>query len=161
MEDPRVTELQRQLEIEQQVKAGAEKLLQNYASHARHLQDEAKRALEESRDKIGIITNQLSRLHKELQMGAGDDKTGVRNGANAPRSETSGGSQLDVASIETRVAELKQRLVVERAMLQGASKAVKLLKNKNADKGAKQQVSSFFGENAQFVSTCTHRKHGT
>ncbi len=137
------------MEIEQQVKAGAEKLLQNYASHGpRHLQDEAKRALEESRDKIGIITNQLSRLHKELQV-LGEKQAvggqGFRNGAGtggpARFDSPAAASELGENCVETRVAELKQRLLVERAVLNGATNAVKLMKgNKQADKSAKQKV---------------------
>ncbi|CAL8107883.1 unnamed protein product [Calicophoron daubneyi] len=57
-----VAELQRALDIELQVKSGAQRLIDTYKSGPRHILEEARRQYEDANNKIGFLRNQLIRV---------------------------------------------------------------------------------------------------
>ncbi|CAH8473931.1 unnamed protein product [Schistosoma margrebowiei] len=151
--EQRLAELQKALDIELQVRSGAERLIQTYKSGPRHFLEEARKQYENANNKIGFIRNQMIRVK---QMNEGFCQTDTSSIAS--RSENTSDTAKANGSINTsssvsnhqesfliwkdKVMELAHRLRVERALFVGSKKAVNaVLDNQiHVDKSRKLQA---------------------
>ncbi|KAK3869101.1 hypothetical protein Pcinc_025566 [Petrolisthes cinctipes] len=136
--DQRLLSLERQLEIELKVKAGAENMIQMYSTgpmRDKKLLGEAQQMLADSKAKIEYI--KMRRLKaKQSQTENGLDAEGK------PKGEAANKYNLETP-VDVRVEELIHRLHVECRCMEGAKNAVRMLQaNKVAvDKKYLQEVS--------------------
>ncbi|CAH8443515.1 unnamed protein product [Heterobilharzia americana] len=151
--DQRLAELQKALDIELQVRSGAERLIQTYKSGPRHILEEAKKQYENANNKIGFIRNQMIRV-KQMNEGfyQSDNSSLGSSGENLSDSAKANGSIGSAASIsknqesfliwKDKVMELAHRLRVERALFAGSRKAVNAVLDNQAhvDKYRKLQA---------------------
>ncbi|CAI2724045.1 unnamed protein product [Schistosoma spindalis] len=145
--DQRLAELQKALDIELQVRSGAERLIQTYKSGPRHFLEEARKQYENANNKIGFIRNQMIRV-KQMNEGfcqtdtssLGSD-TAKANGSINTASSVSN-HQESFLIWKDKVMELAHRLRVERALFVGSKKAVSaVLDNQiHVDKSRKLQA---------------------
>nr|CAH8827025.1 unnamed protein product [Trichobilharzia regenti] len=148
--EQRLGELQKALDIELQVRSGAERLIQTYKSGPRHILDEAKKQYENANNKIGFIRNQMIRVKQMNEGFCQSDTSSLGSGADS-LSDTSktNGSMTSVSNNQEsfliwkdKVIELAHRLRVERALFTGSRKAVNAVLDNQAhvDKYRKLQV---------------------
>ncbi|KAH8851223.1 Serine/threonine-protein kinase N2 [Schistosoma japonicum] len=151
--DQRLAELQKALDIELQVRSGAERLIQTYKSGPRHILEEAKKQYENANNKIGFIRNQMIRVKQmnegfyqpdAASLGTGSENisdTSKTNGSINSNSSVSG-NQEGFLIWKDKVMELAHRLRVERALFVGSKKAVNAVLDNQAhvDKYRKLQA---------------------
>lgn len=132
--------LEKQLNIEMKVKNGAENMIQSITSghHGRDkkLLSEAQQMLADSKAKIEFLKLRILKTRQNRQM----HKMNVGNGGSGGGG---GGTEEGKAtSLEERVAEMKHRLCIEAAVVEGAKNVIRILNNtKVPDKKALQEVS--------------------
>lgn len=138
--DKLLMSLEKQLNIEMKVKNGAENMIQSISSghHGRDkkLLSEAQQMLADSKAKIEFLKLRILKMRQNRQMQRmNTDNGGVGGG--------SGGEDTGKASsLEERVAEMKHRLCIEAAVVEGAKNVIRTLQNsKVPDKKALQEVS--------------------
>lgn len=144
--DRKLASLEKQLNIELKVKQGAENMIQSISSsnqsRDKKLLAEAHQMLVDSKDKIEYLKLRLSKLSKQQK---GDSASANGDSKNL---EISGGvhSQLD-----ERIAELRNRLRIERAVVEGSKNAIRLLQSdkKVADKKALHEAQTSLHESTQ------------
>ncbi|CAH8441923.1 unnamed protein product [Schistosoma turkestanicum] len=144
--DQRLLELQKALDIELQVRSGAERLTQTYKPGPRHLHEEAKKQYENANSKIGFIRNQMIRV-KQINEGFSQPDTSENisdtTKANGSINTSSVSNNQESFLIwKDKVMELAHRLRVERALFVGSKKAVSaVLDNQvHVDKSRKLQA---------------------
>ncbi|CAH8453815.1 unnamed protein product [Schistosoma rodhaini] len=151
--EQRLTELQKALDIELQVRSGAERLIQTYKSGPRHFLEEARKQYENANNKIGFIRNQMIRV-KQMNEGFYQPDTSPLGSRSENISDTAkpNGSINSASSVSNnqegfliwkdKVMELTHRLRVERALFVGSKKAVSaVLDNQiHVDKSRKLQA---------------------
>lgn len=151
--EQRLTELQKALDIELQVRSGAERLIQTYKSGPRHFLEEARKQYENANNKIGFIRNQMIRV-KQMNEGFYQPDTSPLGSRSENISDTAkpNGSINSASSVSSnqegfliwkdKVMELAHRLRVERALFVGSKKAVSaVLDNQiHVDKSRKLQA---------------------
>lgn len=126
--------LEKQLSIETKVKNGAENMIQSISSghHGRDkkLLAEAHQMLADSKAKIEFLRLRILKV-KQNKL---NNKVPEENGENRPR-------ELET-SLEDRIDELRHRLRIEAAVVDGAKNVIRTLQStKTIDKKALQEVS--------------------
>ena len=139
--DKLLMSLEKQLNIEMKVKNGAENMIQSISSghHGRDkkLLSEAQQMLADSKAKIEFLKLRILKTRQNRQMHRMNVDNGGVGGMGA------GGDEVGKAtSLEERVAEMKHRLCIEAAVVEGAKNVIRTLQNsKVPDKKALQEVS--------------------
>ncbi|KOB71537.1 Serine/threonine-protein kinase N2 [Operophtera brumata] len=142
--DRKLASLEKQLNIELKVKQGAENMIQSISSsnqsRDKKLLAEAHQMLADSKDKIEYLKLRISKLTKQQK---GDSAGANGDGRN---SEMSG-----VALLDERIAELRNRLRIEAAVVEGSKNAIRLLQSdkKVTDKKALQEAQTSLLESTQ------------
>lgn len=137
--DKLLMSLEKQLNIEMKVKNGAENMIQSITSghHGRDkkLLSEAQQMLADSKAKIEFLKLRILKTRQNRQLRMNVDHSGS-GGAGA------GDESGKASSLEERVAEMKHRLCIEAAVVEGAKNVIRTLQNsKVPDKKALQEVS--------------------
>ncbi|XP_019877003.1 serine/threonine-protein kinase N isoform X2 [Aethina tumida] len=125
--------LERQLNIELKVKQGAENMIQSITGKDKKLQTEAQQMLKDSKKKIEYLKMKITKMKHDIsskQRGSMHDLTS--NGGSHPPGEP---------SLEDRIEELKHRLRIEGAVVEGAKNVIKLLSNGTREKSDKKALS--------------------
>ena len=138
--DQQLMHLEKQLDIETKVKHGADQMIVEYSSgHSRtdrKLLTEAQQMSQDSKAKIEYLRMRLMKL-KQSKEAAASTEEGVEGSGVASRSR----KQATEDSLEGRIEELRHRLRIESACLEGAKNVLKLLQStKSTDKKALQEV---------------------
>ncbi|XP_015795944.1 serine/threonine-protein kinase N [Tetranychus urticae] len=157
----RLAILEKQLVIELKVKEGAEKLLQMYTSGSskdKKLLAEAQLMLSDAKEKIEYIKMMVNRVkHKQdlenIAKGENNGSSGVVGSKNYGSSRSGSLSLLDSLSpLEIRIEELRHRLKVECAIVDGARNVIKLYQSsKLTDRKALQEAQSNLLESSQKI----------
>ncbi|XP_072931864.1 serine/threonine-protein kinase N [Epargyreus clarus] len=143
--DRKLASLEKQLNIELKVKQGAENMIQSISSsnqsRDKKLLAEAHQMLADSKDKIEYLKLRISKLSKQQK--------GDNAGANGD------GRSIDMSGVDPlldeRIAELRNRLRIEAAVVEGSKNAIRLLQSdkKVIDKKALQEAQTSLVESTQ------------
>lgn len=175
--DQKLAYLEKQLSIETKVKEGAEKILPIYTSGSsrdKKLAAEAQLMLTDAKDKIEYIKLMINRLNKQkqdseerakLENGSttsvsksgndqvtGDDKG--RGSMDTTNLEAGDNSKLPqvMSSLDIRIEELRHRLKVECAVVEGAKNVIKLYQSsKLTDRKALQEAQSNLSDSSRKI----------
>lgn len=134
----KIENLEKQLNIELKVKQGAENMIQSITGRDKKLLVEAQQMLKDSKKKIEYLKMKITKLRHDIdskQRGCGSmhDLTGNNGDLSTSDLET---------SLDDRIEDLKHRLRVEAAVVEGAKNVIKLLQNGNGrDKSDKKALS--------------------
>ncbi|KAG7302454.1 hypothetical protein JYU34_012360 [Plutella xylostella] len=145
--DRKLASLQKQLNIELKVKQGAENMIHSISasnqSRDKKLLAEAHQMLADSKDKIEYLKLRISKLAKQQQKG--NDSAGANGDGRT--ADMSGVDPL----LDERIAELRNRLRIEAAVVEGSKNAIRLLQSdkKIADKKALQEAQTSLFESTQ------------
>ncbi|KAL0280061.1 UNVERIFIED_CONTAM: hypothetical protein PYX00_001469 [Menopon gallinae] len=132
-QDQRWLSLEKQLNIELKVKAGAENMIASLGNRDRKLLAEAQQMLQDSKAKIEFLRMKINRA-KQFRNDAP---------ANGDRSNKDKFEPSLEAPLEDRIEELRHRLRIEAAVVEGAKNAIKLLQSsKVADKKALNEAQA-------------------
>ncbi|XP_004932509.1 serine/threonine-protein kinase N [Bombyx mori] len=143
--DRKLASLEKQLNIELKVKQGAENMIQSISnsnqSRDKKLLAEAHQMLADSKVKIEYLKLRISKLTKQQK---GDTAGANGDGRN---SDMSGVDAL----LDERIAELRNRLRIEAAVVEGSKNAIRLLQSdkKLTDKKALQEAQTQLLESTQ------------
>lgn len=137
--DKLLMSLEKQLNIEMKVKNGAENMIQSISSghHGRDkkLLSEAQQMLADSKAKIEFLKLRILKMRQNRQM----QRMNVENGVSG---DAQGKAKDWETTLEERVAEMRHRLCIEAAVVEGAKNVIRTLQNsKVPDKKALQEVS--------------------
>ncbi|XP_008192045.1 serine/threonine-protein kinase N isoform X2 [Tribolium castaneum] len=128
----RIENLERQLNIELKVKQGAENMI--HSIRDKKLLSEAQQMLQDSRKKIEYLKMTITKMKHDIdskQRGSMHDLTA--NGDVSHREFE--------PPVDERVEDLKHRLRVEAAVVEGAKNVIKLFQNGSKDKSDKKALS--------------------
>lgn len=134
--DKLLMSLEKQLSIEMKVKNGAENMIQSISSghHGRDkkLLAEAQQMLADSKAKIEFLKLRILKVRQNRAL----NRPNVENGGDG------NGGQKDLeTSLEDRIGEMRHRLCIEAAVVEGAKNVIRTLQNsKVPDKKALQEV---------------------
>ncbi|XP_073974388.1 serine/threonine-protein kinase N isoform X7 [Rhodnius prolixus] len=150
--DLRLVSLEKQLNIELKVKQGAENMLKSLANsgHSRDkkLMGEAQQMLQDSKAKIEYLKMRILKVRQgrgSLRAGGGHDPH--HNGDISDKDQL--GRQLEPPGLEDRVEELRHRLRIEAAVVEGAKNVIRSLQSsKAADKKALQEAQTSLYESS-------------
>ncbi|XP_055609684.1 serine/threonine-protein kinase N isoform X4 [Uranotaenia lowii] len=135
--------LEKQLSIETKVKNGAENMIQSISSghHGRDkkLLAEAHQMLADSKAKIEFLRLRILKVRQNKL----NNKVSEENGENKPR-------ELAENSLEDRIDELRHRLRIEAAVVDGAKNVIRTLQStKTIDKKALQEAQTRLSESSR------------
>ncbi|RWS04375.1 serine/threonine-protein kinase N2-like protein [Dinothrombium tinctorium] len=148
----RILSLEKQYNIEMKVKQGAENMIQMYSgsSKDRKLLAEAQLMLSDAKAKLEYIRMMIVKVKQKQDQEIAKQENGPSNaGAN-------GGKETKLPEImsplEVRIEELRYRLKVECAVVEGAKNVIKLLQSsKQPDRKALQEAQNNLSESSQKV----------
>ena len=143
----RMLSLEKQLDIEMKVKQGAENMIQMYtgSSKDRKLLAEAQQMLTDAKSKIEFIRMMIIKVKQK-------EENQANNSENSQGTPHTNRPNEIMSPLEVRTEELRHRLKVECAVVEGAKNAIKLLQSsKNPDKKALQEAQSSLNESSQKV----------
>lgn len=148
--DKYLQSLEKQLTIEMKVKNGTENMIQsisqNYQSRDKKLLAEAYTMLDDSKAKIEFLKLKILKVKQNRQM----NRTATENG------ELRSSEQLE-SSLEERVEELRHRLRIEAAVVDGAKNVIRTLQsNKTIDKKALQEAQGRLIESSRKLDLLRH-----
>lgn len=148
----RLQSLEKQLAIESKVKQGAENMIQMYSSgkENRKLLQEAQQMLTDAKAKIEYIRMMIVRVkQKQDSFDTGKNDTPVSGNSSGGNAGGNGNQRVSlsrsgsqnvpgfISPLEERIEELRHRLKVELAVVEGAKNVIKMLTSvKTADKKA-------------------------
>ncbi|CAH1101945.1 unnamed protein product [Psylliodes chrysocephalus] len=134
----RIENLEKQLNIEQKVKQGAENMIQSITGKDKKLLWEAQQMLQDSKKKIEYLKMKITKLKHDI-----DSKSRGSIQDLTDNGDLSHGELEPI--LDDRIEDLKHRLRVEAAVVEGAKNVIKLLQNNNnkekSEKKALMEVS--------------------
>ncbi|GIY39159.1 hypothetical protein CEXT_365001 [Caerostris extrusa] len=140
----RLKSLEKQLNIEQKVKNGAENMIQMYSSGSskdKKLSAEAQQMLADSKAKIEYIRMMINKVKHDKVNNVDGVPVGNEGAAKLPEI---------MSPLELRIEELRHRLKVECAVVEGAKNVIRLLQSsKITDRKALQEAQNNLSESSQ------------
>ncbi|RWS31356.1 serine/threonine-protein kinase N2-like protein [Leptotrombidium deliense] len=151
----RLQSLEKQYNIEMKVKQGAENMIQMYSgsSRDRKLLAEAQLMLSDAKSKLEYIRMMIMKVKQKQDQEIAKQENG------SPSVGANGGKDIAklpeiMSPLEVRIEELRHRLKVECAVVDGAKNVVKLLQSSklsSSDRKALQEAQSNLSESSQKV----------
>jgi len=146
----RLSSLEKQLAIEMKVKQGAENMIQMYSSGPskdRKLLQEAQQMLSDAKAKMEYIRLMISRVKQRQE----SEETSSDVASQAPTATTGTTAEI-VSPLEVRIQELRHRLKIEVAVMDGARNVIRLLQSvKEKDKKALAEAQANLQQSSQKV----------
>lgn len=152
----RLQSLEKQLAIEMKVRQGAENMIQMYTngpSKDRKMLADAQQMFADAKAKIEYIRMMIMRVKARESVDGADhpENGGAHSGGPAAPKADSKLPEI-ISPLEVRIEELRHRLKVECAVVEGAKNVIKLLQSARlTDKKALQEAQSNLGESSQKV----------
>lgn len=158
--DPAVAQklatLEKQLMIEMKVKQGAETMIQSYSSNpskdSKKLVQEAQEMLADAKAQIDYFTLMINKVKKQAE--SGPDPSSAAAGTPVNKSGDRKGSSLleMIDPLDVRIDELRHRLKIEIAVMDGARNVIKMLQSaKVVDKKAMSEAQANLSQSSQKV----------
>lgn len=148
--DKLLLSLEKQLNIEMKVKNGAENMIQSLQSghygRDKKLLAEAQQMLTDSKAKIEFLRLRILKVKQNKEHAQKFSQQNATANANENGSIAAGlvPQRLEI-SLEERIEELRHRLRIEAAVVDGAKNVIRILQNRKVpDKKALQEVSYLF-----------------
>ncbi|CAH1284852.1 unnamed protein product [Diabrotica balteata] len=129
----RIENLEKQLNIELKVKQGAENMIQSITGRDKKLLLEAQQMLRDSKTKIEYLKMKITKLKHDIDSKSRGSIQDLTDNGDLSHGE------LDPL-LDDRIEDLKHRLRVEAAVVEGAKNVIKLLQNNNKDKSDKKAL---------------------